>query len=118
MKKNPDSAIFKNNDGDDNSQRYGRIKEAFTAVIEDDIFSPIITDHDFRSSIENKDIGYVFYVFDIRYQKILESAQPIRVDFNFPAINPAGIIGYVLVLTNKLGSKSSDERKLFALISV
>ena len=55
-------------------------------------------------------------IFDKRYQKSIEAAQPIKVEFNFSEIVPAGIYGYVLVLTNKLVSVGSDGQKLFDLI--
>ena len=59
--------------------------------------------------------GYNLYVFDIRYQKNIESAQPIKVEFKFSEDAPAGIYGYALVLTNKLISKSSVGQRHFGL---
>ena len=90
-----------NYDDDDYSQGYGQIKEAFRALAKDDILQPYISDHDFRSSNNNDDIGYNLYVFDIRYQKDFENAHPIKVDVKFDQPIPAGIYGYALVLTNK-----------------
>ena len=55
------------------------------------------------------------YVFDIRYQKSFESSQPIKVEFKFDGVVPAGIYGYALVLTNKLISISSDGQRMFDL---
>ena len=55
------------------------------------------------------------YVFDIRYQKIFESSQPIKVEFKFDGVIPAGIYGYALVLTNKLISISNDGQRMFDL---
>ena len=52
----------------------------------------------------------------MRYQKTLESAQPIKVEFKFSETVPAELYGYALVLTNKLVSKSSDGRRHFDLI--
>ena len=52
----------------------------------------------------------------MRYQKIFESAQPIKVEFKFNGVTPAGIYGYALVLTNKLISISSDGQRKFDLI--
>ena len=45
----------------------------------------------------------ILYVFDIRHQKNLESAQPIKVEFKFSENIPAGIYVYASVLTNKFG---------------
>ena len=70
-------------DDDDDSQGYGQIKKAFRAFTKDDILQPYISDHVFRPSIKNIDFGYSLYVFKIRYQKNLESGQPIKVEFNF-----------------------------------
>ena len=53
------------------------------------------------------------YVFDIRYQKKLQCAQPIKVDFKFSENLPAGTYGYGLVLANKLVSISSDGQHHF-----
>ena len=44
----------------------------------------------------------VFFVFDIRYQKNLESANPKKVETKFSEKFPAGINGYALVLPNKI----------------
>ena len=94
----PDSGILLNYDDDDYSQEYGQIKEAFKALAKDDILKPYITEHDFRSSNEGNIIGYNIYAFDIRYQKNFENAQPVKVEFKFSEITPAGIYGYGLVL--------------------
>ena len=102
--KNPDSAIIFNCDDDDYAQGYGQIRETFRALTKDDILNPKISDHIFRSTNVNaagettNDIGYSSHVFDIRYQKKLEAAQPIKKGFIFPEDVPAGIYGYALVL--------------------
>ena len=114
--KYPDSGILLNYDDDDYNQRYGQIKEAFRALTKDDILQPYISDRDFRSSNNNNDIGYNLYVFDIRYQKDFENSQPIKVEFKFDGLVPAGIYGYALVLTNKKISISSDGQRHFDLI--
>ena len=114
--KYPDSAILLNYNDDDYSQGYGQYKEAFEALTKDEIRQTSISDNDFRSSNNDADIGYNSYVFDIRYQKTLESAQPIKVEFIFSGKIPAGMYGYALVLTNKLVSKSSDGHCHFDLI--
>ena len=74
----------------------------------DHIFQPFISDNDFKSSNTDDDIGNNLCVFDVRCQKNLESAQPIKVEVNFSGNVPTGIYGYVLVLTSKLFSTSSD----------
>ena len=114
--KYPDSSILLNYDDDDYNQGYGQIKEAFRALTKDDILQPYISDNDFRSSNNNNDIGYNLYVFDIRYQKNFENAQPIKVEFKFDGVVPAGIYGYALVLTNKKISISSDGQRHFDLL--
>ena len=86
--KYPDSAILLNYNDDHYSQGYGQIKEAFRALTKDDIFQPYISDKDFRSSYDDNDIEYYSYFFDIRYQKKLESAQPIKVEFKSSEIVP------------------------------
>ena len=58
----------------------------------------------------------ILYVFDIRYQKNFESAQPIKAEFRFEVVVPAVIYGYALMLTNRLVSISSDGQRHFDLI--
>ena len=77
------SSIFLNYDDDDYSQGYGQSEETFGALTKDVILKPYISDHDFRSSNIDDDIGNNLYVFDIRYQKILESSQPKKVELEF-----------------------------------
>ena len=79
------------------------------------MLEPYISDNDFRSSNDGNDTGYILYVFDIRYQKKFGSAQPIKVEFKFSGNVDAGIYGYVLVLTNRLVSISSDGQRMFDL---
>ena len=45
------------------SQGYGQIKKAFRALTKDDILEPYISDNDFRSAHDVKDIGYKFLRF-------------------------------------------------------
>ena len=67
----------------------------------------MISDHDFGSTNvydDGKDdsfVGFNLYCFDIRFQKKLEAAQPIEVDFKFSEDVLDGINGYALILTNK-----------------
>ena len=114
--KYPDSGILLNYNDDNYSQGYGQIKEAFKALTKDNILQPYISEQDFRSFNDGNNIGYNIYVFDIRYQKNFESSQPIKVEFKFDGVIPAGVYGYALVLTNKLISISSDGQRMFDLI--
>ena len=113
--KYPDSGILLNYNDDGYSQGYGQITEAFKALTKDNILQPYTSEHDFRSSNDVNDIGYNIYAFDIRYQKDFENSQPIKVEFKFDGVFPAGIYGYALVLTNKLISISSDGQRMFDL---
>ena len=115
-KKNPDSAILSKYNDDDYSQEYSQIKETFRIFTKDDILKPSISDNDFKSTNDGNNIGYNLYVFDIRYQKIFESTEPIKVEFKFDGVIPAGLYGYSSVLTNKLLSISSDGPRHFDLI--
>ena len=111
----PDSPILLNYEHDDYSQGYGQIKEAFKALTKDNILQPYMSDHDFKSSNDGNDIGYNIYAFDIRYQKIFENAQPVKVEFKFSESIVGGIYGYALVLTNRLVSITSDGQRMFDL---
>ena len=111
--KYPDSAILMIYDDDEYSQGYGHIKEVFRALSKDHILHSFISDHDYRSSNEGNDIGYNFYVFDIRYQKNIESAQLIKVEFKF--YFSAGIYAYAQVLTRKVVIINSDGQRHFDL---
>ena len=113
--KYPDSGILLNYNDDKYSQCYGQIKEAFKALAKDNLLQQYISEHDFRSSNDCNNIDYNIYAFDIRYQKIFESSQPIKVEFKFDGVVPAGIYGYALVLTNRLISISSDGQRMFDL---
>ena len=113
--KYPDGGILLNYNDDDYSQGYGQIKKAFKALTKDNILQPYISEHAFRSSNDANDNGYNIYAFNIRYQKNFESSQPIKVEFKFDGVVPAGIYGYALVLTNKLISISSDGQRMFDL---
>ena len=109
--------LLKYDDDDDYSQGYHQSKEAFRALRKDDILQPYISQEDFRSSnVRVADVGYNLHVFDIRYQKNFENAQPIKVEFKFNGVVPNDVNGYALVLTNKLVSISSDGQRHFDLI--
>ena len=111
----PDSAILLNYNGNDYSQGYGQIKQAFMALTKIDKLQPYISEHDFRSSNDGIIIGYNLYVFDVRYQKRFEGAQPIKVDFKVSEKNPAGVYGYALLLTNRILSIGPDRQRHFDL---
>ena len=111
----PDSGILLNYADDEYFQAYGQIKEAFRALTKDINLQPYTSEDDFRSSNDSDDIGYNIYAFDIRYPKNFQSVQPMKVEFKFVAVIPAGIYGYALVLTNKLISMSSDGTRMFVL---
>ena len=111
-----DSAILIIYEDDDYSRGHGQIKEAFTALTKIDICKPYISDNDFRSFNERNIIGYNQCVFDIGYQKNLESAQPIEVEIKFSENFPTEIYVCALVLTNNLVSIGSDDQQHFDLI--
>ena len=114
--KDPDSAILLNYDDDENSRGNGQFKEAFRALTKDDILQPFITNNDLKSCNDDNDIGFNPYVFDLRHQKDLESAQAIKVEFKKLQNISAGIYGYALVLTNKSVSINNDGQRHFDLI--
>ena len=97
-------------------QEYGPNDEAFRALTNDDILKPYISDNDFGTSNDDNYIGCNLHVFDIRYQKILETDQPNKKEFNISENVPTGIYGYALVLTNKLVGIRSDGQHQFNLI--
>ena len=115
--KYPDAGILLNYADDDYSQGYHQIKEAFKALAKDDILQPYISEEDFRSSnAAANDVGYILYVFNIRYQKKYTASQPIKVEFKFDGLVPINVNGYALVLTKKLVSISSEGQRHLDLI--
>ena len=66
-----DSAILLNYNDVDYSQGYGLLKQPFKDLTKDDILELYISDYDCRSSNDGHNIGFILYVSDIRYQKIL-----------------------------------------------
>ena len=107
--KYPDTGILLNYDDDDYSQALVNFKQAFRALIKDDIIQPYISDHDFRSpNVRVDHVGYKLYVFDKRYQQKFTASQPVELEFNFDGVFGIDINGYALVLTNELVSISSD----------
>ena len=110
--KYPDSGVLLNYNDDDYSQGYGQIQEALT---KDNLLQQYISEHDFRWSNDDNDIGYNIYAFDIRYQIDIENSQPIKVELKFDGVVPAGTYGYAFVLTIKLISISSEGQRMFDL---
>ena len=77
-RKYPDSGILLNYNDDDYSQAYGQIKEAFKALTKDNLLQPYISEHDFRLSNDDNDIGYNIYAFDMGYQKNLKVLSQLK----------------------------------------
>ena len=111
-----DSAILLSYDDDYYSQGYGQIKEVSRALSKEDILQSYISANDFRSSNFADGIGCNLHVFDIRYQKNLQSVEAINVEFKFSANFPAGMYGYNLVLIYKLVFIGSDGQRHFDLM--
>ena len=115
IEKYPDNGSLLNFNGDDCSQGYHPIKEAFRALTHDNTLQPYMSENDYRLSNDGDNIGYNIHVFDIRYQKNFESAQPIKVESKFDGVKNAGRYGFALVLTRKMFSISSDAQRMFDL---
>ena len=113
--KYPDIVFLLNFNDDDYSHGNHQIKDAFRAITHDNTLQPYISEKDYRSSNDGDNLGYNIHVFDIRYQKNFESAQPIKVEFKFDGVLDAGIYGFALVLMNNLVSISSDGQRMFVL---
>ena len=79
----------------------GSLNESFRVPTKVDIPKPYISDHDFRSTNVNdageddSTLGHNLYVFDIRYQRNLEAAQPIKVELDFLRMF---LLGYMVML--------------------
>ena len=110
--KYPDASTLLNYFDDVCSLGYHQIKEVFRFLTTDDILQPYISDDDFRSSIiRADDVGYIPYVFHIKYQKYFTASRPIKVEFKFDGVVPNDINGYALVLTIQLVSMGSDGQR-------
>ena len=55
-------------------------------------------------------------IISIKILENFESSHPIKVEFKFDGVIPAGIYGYALFLTNRIISISSDGQRHFDLI--
>ena len=60
-----ENAILLNYKNDDYSQAYGQIKEAFRVLTKDNKLQPFVSEGDFRSSNDDKDIGCNILNFNI-----------------------------------------------------
>ena len=56
------------------------------------------------------------YIFYIRYQENFTAAQPIKLQFKFDGFVPYNVIGYALIITNKVVNVSCDGQGHFNLI--
>ena len=83
------------------SQGYGQTK-AFKYLTKEDILQFPISIQFFRSWNDGTDVGFFFYVFDIRYKEDFPTAQSLVEKFNFDGVFSADLIGFALVLTNNL----------------
>ena len=104
---------------DKKSQAYGEIVSCFRHLAKDNILQPFITQKDFITIYyPDANPGYNLYAFDIHHHQDYSSAQLNKVRFDFrPAIPVSTIlIGYALLLTNKLVSVSSDGQRQFDLV--
>ena len=114
--KYPDACISLNYGDDHYSQGYHQNKEAFKALTKNDILQPYKSEEFRSSNVRADDVGSIFYIFDIRYQKNFTASQPSKVEFKFDGVVPNGINGFALVLTNKLVSISSGGQQNSDLI--
>ena len=96
----PDAGILLNYDDDDYSQGYHQNKETFKALTKDDILQPYISEECFRSSNAKIDVvGYILYVFDVRYQKKFTDSQPIKVEYKFDGPSYGVVNGVVPMMS-------------------
>ena len=113
----PDAGTNCNFAIDKYSQTYGEIVSCFRHIAKDNIFQAYITQKGFTTSnnIPDGNRGYNLYIFDIRHYQDYTSAQPIKVKFDFRSAVPVAtnLIGYALLLTNKLLSVSSIGQRPF-----
>ena len=116
----PDAGINCKYAIDDYSQAYGEIVSRFRHLAKDNNLQPYITQKYFLTPNFYRDgnPGYILYVFDIRHHQDYSSAPPIKVRFNFgpPVLIATNLVGYALLLKNKLLSVSSDGERHFDLI--
>ena len=113
----PDSSINLNYDDDEYSWDNGQNKRVFISESKKDILKSLFAVDDFRYSNEANDVGYNLCVFDTRYQKNFQPAQPMKEEIKFDGVDPDIIEGYAITSRkNKLISFSSDRQRHFDLI--
>ena len=116
----PDAGINSNYAFDKYSQAFGEIVSCFRHLARDNILQPYFSQKDFITSNNYRDAnpGYILFVFDFRHHQDYSSAQPVKARFDFRPAFPAAtnLIGYALLLSNKLVSVSSDGQKQIDLI--
>ena len=91
--KYPDCSKLLTYDDEYYSQGYVQSKKPFRVLTKEDVFQPYIFDHDFRSSKEGIDVGYMFYVRDVQCQSNYTAAQPNKVVFQLDGVVPDNING-------------------------
>ena len=104
MERYLDAGILLNYDDDDYSQGYAQIKQPFSGLTKDNVFQTYISDDDFRSSNAGVvELGFILYVFAIRYQQNFTASQPIKVEFKINGFVPNDINGYVFGVNKSIG---------------
>ena len=102
------------------SQAYGGIVSCFRHLAKDNVLQPYLAQKDYISfnSYPEGNSGYILFVSDIRHHQNVSSAQTIKVRFDSRPAVPAerNLIGYALLLTDKLVSASSDGRRQLDLV--
>ena len=116
----PDAGINCKYAFDKYSQAYDKIVSCFRYLAGNNILQIYITQKEFitpNNYPDNKP-GYILNVFDFRHHQDYSSVQPIKERFDFRAAVPTAtnLIGYALLLTNKLVSVSSDGQRKLGLI--
>ena len=115
--KYPDAGIVLIHNDDDYSQAHAEIKEVFGAFTKNDILPPYISDDNFRSfDASVVELGFILYIFDIRYQQIFIASQPIKKEFIIDGVVFNDVNGYFLEIAKKLVPLSSNRQKPFDLI--
>ena len=113
----PDAGINCNYAIDETLQAYAEIVSCFTKLAKNNFLQPYLTQKDFITSNKYPDgkPGYNLYVFHMRHHQDCSSAQPIKVRIDFRPAVPAAtnLIGYAILLTNKLVSVSSNGQRQF-----
>ena len=92
------------------SQAYGELVSRFRQLSKANILQPFVSQNDL-----SRDENFNLYVLDMRYQISFSSPPNVKVDFRFASgaahAVPVGLIGFALVLSDKLISISSDSQK-------